>query len=162
MSARPRVAVLFGGRSGEHEVSLRSAASVAGGLAECHDVLCVLIDKAGRWRLQDGPRPRPTGGEPVFLAPDPTDGGALWELLKAAESMMFASPEARVAHGQRMADALNGGARRLLERSVKVEACLREFAWHSPGHRNLDRIRREALALVTPATGESKPEESTR
>jgi len=84
MSPRPRVAVLFGGRSGEHEVSLRSAASVAGGLAQHHDVLCVLIEKAGRWRLQSGPEPRPSGGEPVFLAPDPTDRGALRRFADAA------------------------------------------------------------------------------
>ena len=78
------MAVLFGGRSGEHEVSLRSAASVAGGLAEHHDVLCVLIDKTGRWRLQPGSEPRSSGGEPVFLAPDPTDEGALRRFADAA------------------------------------------------------------------------------
>jgi D-alanine-D-alanine ligase-like ATP-grasp enzyme len=63
MSHRPSVALLFGGRSGEHEVSLRSAASVASGLATGHDVLCVLIDKQGNWLLQEGPEPRPAGGE---------------------------------------------------------------------------------------------------
>jgi D-alanine-D-alanine ligase len=77
MGSRPCVAVLFGGRSGEHEVSLRSAASVAAGLAAGHDVVCILIDKAGRWRLQRGPDPQASGGEPVFLAPDPTDRGML-------------------------------------------------------------------------------------
>jgi D-alanine-D-alanine ligase len=79
------VAVLFGGRSGEHEVSLRSAASVAAGLAEQHDLDCVLIDKEGRWRLQPGPLPQDTGGEPVFLAADPTDGGRLRRLADGAE-----------------------------------------------------------------------------
>lgn len=83
MSARLRVAVLFGGRSGEHEVSLRSAESVAEGLAAHHDILCVLVEKTGRWRLQDGPRPRATGGEAVFLTPDPTDGGMLRRLADA-------------------------------------------------------------------------------
>ena len=85
MTARLRVAVLFGGRSGEHEVSLRSAESVAEGLAERHEVLCVLIDKAGRWLLQTGPRPEATGGEPVFLAPSPDDGGRLRRLADATE-----------------------------------------------------------------------------
>ena len=70
MSARGKVAVLFGGRSGEHDVSLRSAESVAAGLAERHDVVCVLIDRSGRWLLQDGPTPRGEGGERVFLAAD--------------------------------------------------------------------------------------------
>jgi D-alanine-D-alanine ligase len=78
------VAVLFGGRSGEHEVSLRSAASVAAGLADAHDVVCILIDKAGRWRLQPGPDPGASGGEPVFLAPDPTDRGMLRSLADAS------------------------------------------------------------------------------
>ena len=85
MTARLRVAVLFGGRSGEHEVSLRSAESVASGLAQRHDVLCVLIDQAGRWLLQPGPRPEASGGEPVFLTPSPTDGGRLRRLADATE-----------------------------------------------------------------------------
>jgi D-alanine-D-alanine ligase len=83
--ARLRVALVFGGRSGEHEVSLRSAASVARGLAERHEVVCVLVDKDGRWFLQDGPVPRAAGGEPVFLLPSPGDGGRLRRLRDAAE-----------------------------------------------------------------------------
>jgi D-alanine-D-alanine ligase len=56
-----RVAVLSGGRSSEHEVSLRSGASVAEGLAEAgHEVLEVLIERDGRWRRE---------GEEVELAP---------------------------------------------------------------------------------------------
>jgi len=85
MNARLRVAVLYGGRSGEHEVSLRSAEFVATGLAERHDVLCLLIDREGRWLLQPGPRPESAGGEPVFLAPSPTDGGRLRRLADATE-----------------------------------------------------------------------------
>jgi D-alanine-D-alanine ligase len=85
MSTRPLVALLFGGRSGEHEVSLRSAASVAAGLAARHEVLCLLIDKQGRWLLQDGPEPRPSGGEAVFLAPVPGEGGRLRRLADARE-----------------------------------------------------------------------------
>jgi D-alanine-D-alanine ligase len=42
--------VISGGRSSEHDVSLRSGASVAGGLREAgHDVVEVLIDRDGRW-----------------------------------------------------------------------------------------------------------------
>jgi len=85
MSTRLKVAVLFGGRSGEHEVSVRSAASVARGLAGRHDVRCVFIDKAGRWLLQEGPEPRPAGGEPVFLAAVPGDGGRLRRLSDARD-----------------------------------------------------------------------------
>ncbi len=77
MESRLKVALLFGGRSGEHEVSLRSAQSVARGLAGKHDVLLVLIDKSGRWLLQQGSEPLPGGGAPVFLAATPEDGGRL-------------------------------------------------------------------------------------
>jgi D-alanine-D-alanine ligase len=46
-----RVAVLRGGRSSEHEVSLRSGESVAAGLREAgHDVVDVVIGRDGRWR----------------------------------------------------------------------------------------------------------------
>jgi D-alanine-D-alanine ligase len=49
-----RVAVLSGGRSSEHEVSLSSGTSVAEGLREAgHDVIAILIDRDGRW-LSDG------------------------------------------------------------------------------------------------------------
>jgi len=78
-----RVAVVFGGRSGEHEVSVRSAASVAAGLRRDHAVCNVLVDKAGQWRLQDGDEPQPSGGEPVFLSPSPEDRGRLRRLADA-------------------------------------------------------------------------------
>ena len=56
-----RVAVIYGGRSSEHDVSLRSGASVAAGLrAAGHDVIDVLIDREGRWTA---------GGRPVEMTP---------------------------------------------------------------------------------------------
>ena len=83
MAEKPTVAVLFGGRSGEHEVSLRSGASVAEALAGSHHVLPVLVDREGGWWLQEGPGVRETGGQPVFLAARPQDGGALRRLEDA-------------------------------------------------------------------------------
>jgi len=45
-----RVAVISGGRSSEHDISLRSGASVADGLREAgHEALPVLIERDGRW-----------------------------------------------------------------------------------------------------------------
>ena len=45
-----RVAVLAGGRSSEHEVSLRSAAFVCEGVAAAgHDVLAVTVERSGAW-----------------------------------------------------------------------------------------------------------------
>lgn len=47
---RKRIAVLFGGRSGEHEVSIRSAASVIKALDQAkYEVIPVAITKEGRW-----------------------------------------------------------------------------------------------------------------
>jgi len=58
---RRRIAVLMGGRSGEHEVSLVSGASVAKALdPERYEVFPVLIGKDGGWSLD---------GEPVALVP---------------------------------------------------------------------------------------------
>ena len=52
MPSKIRVAVLYGGRSGEHEVSLRSAASVVRNLDQSrYDIIPVAIDKSGRWLL---------------------------------------------------------------------------------------------------------------
>ena len=49
-----RVAVLSGGRSSEHEVSLQSGASVADGLRHAgHEVIPILIERDGRW-TRDG------------------------------------------------------------------------------------------------------------
>ncbi|GIX46588.1 MAG: D-alanine--D-alanine ligase [Candidatus Tectimicrobiota bacterium] len=50
MSSKLRVALLFGGRSGEHEVSVASAASVMQALdARKYDVLPVYLTPQGRW-----------------------------------------------------------------------------------------------------------------
>ena len=55
-----RVVVLSGGRSSEHEVSLRSGAAVAEGLgAAGHEVVAVRIERDGRWTLD---------GEPIDVA----------------------------------------------------------------------------------------------
>src|SRR3989344_3416853 len=49
-----RVCVLFGGKSGEHEVSLQSAKSIYEALdKEIYEVFLVGIDKEGRWLLGD-------------------------------------------------------------------------------------------------------------
>lgn len=50
-----RVAVLQGGRSSEHDVSLASGAAVAAGLrAAGHDVVTLLLDREGGWRDETG------------------------------------------------------------------------------------------------------------
>src|SRR2546426_9401125 len=52
---RLRIGVLFGGRSGEHEVSLASAASVIRGLdPEKYEAVPIGISKDGRWLVGGG------------------------------------------------------------------------------------------------------------
>ncbi|HEV2159972.1 D-alanine--D-alanine ligase family protein [Bradyrhizobium sp.] len=54
MADKTRVVVLYGGRSGEHEVSLKSAASAFRHLDRSRfEVIPVSVDKAGRWQLND-------------------------------------------------------------------------------------------------------------
>lgn len=49
-----RVAVLYGGRSGEHEVSLQSAASVIKNLdRDKYEIIPIGIDRAGHWLVND-------------------------------------------------------------------------------------------------------------
>lgn len=57
MARKIRVAVLFGGRSAEHEVSLQSARSILEAIdRNKYDVVPIAIDKAGRWYLNDASR----------------------------------------------------------------------------------------------------------
>lgn len=55
-AAKIKVGVLYGGRSGEHDVSLCSAASVFSALdRKKYEVTAVGIDRDGRWYVQDKP-----------------------------------------------------------------------------------------------------------
>jgi D-alanine-D-alanine ligase len=79
-SSRPRVAVLFGGRSSEHSVSCVTAAGVLGAMAkEKYDVVPVGIARDGSWTL---------------VAEDPAQwsltAGKLPEVVAGTESVMLA------------------------------------------------------------------------
>jgi D-alanine-D-alanine ligase len=73
---RLRIAVLFGGRSAEHEVSVLSATNVAHALDPAkYDAVPVFITRDGRWLLAtyaDGVLTAPSAGTEVCLMP----GGA--------------------------------------------------------------------------------------
>jgi D-alanine-D-alanine ligase len=85
---RLRIGVLFGGRSGEHEVSLASAASVIRGLDKAkYEAVPIGITKEGHWRVGVGAqRMLPEilrGGQNVMMSADPAaaelvalDGGS--------------------------------------------------------------------------------------
>ena len=47
------IAVIYGGRSGEHEISLISASAIVRGIKKDHKVILVGITKDGKWYLQD-------------------------------------------------------------------------------------------------------------
>jgi len=98
-----RIAILFGGRSGEHEVSLNSAASVIAALDPArYDVVPIGITKTGRWLagssaqkllpdvLRDGQR--------VTLGADPTIG-ALVPLDKNESAALHVDVVFPVLHG---------------------------------------------------------------
>jgi D-alanine-D-alanine ligase len=66
---RLRVGVLYGGRSGEHEVSLASAAAVFANLDKTrYEAVPIRIDKDGRWRLADRPPTAMSAGEVIEQA----------------------------------------------------------------------------------------------
>src|SRR5207237_1706295 len=86
---RLRVGVVYGGRSGEHEISLRSAASIIAALdAARYEVVPIAITKDGRWltgrdslavleAAQRDLAPIPEHGREVTLPADPTRHGLL-------------------------------------------------------------------------------------
>jgi D-alanine-D-alanine ligase len=77
-----RVGVILGGRSGEHEVSLMSAASVISALdPEKYEVIMIGITREGRWLTGDVPKALESGldgiGRPATLLPDPQSSGLI-------------------------------------------------------------------------------------
>jgi len=81
-----RVGVIYGGRSGEHEVSLASAASIFKHLDPSkYDAIPIRIDKSGRWQL--------AGAVPTAISAADVIAQAQTEALAAVE------PSAAVASG---------------------------------------------------------------
>jgi D-alanine-D-alanine ligase len=79
---RLRVGVLFGGRSGEHEVSLASAASVIRGLdPDKYEAVAIGITKEGHWLIGSAAQkilPEVLkSGQRVVMAADPTDAALI-------------------------------------------------------------------------------------
>ncbi len=103
------VAVLFGGRSGEHEISLRSARSIVSAIDRGRFALSLVgIDHAGAWHLLDEPAflaltavpdARVEGvGTPVTLSPSPTRG-ALVDLTTPTRSLARVDVVFPILHG---------------------------------------------------------------
>ena len=70
MAKKLRVGILFGGRSGEHEVSLLSAASILKAIdRKMFEVVPIGITKAGRWLTEGNAQALLAGTSPEILSP---------------------------------------------------------------------------------------------
>jgi D-alanine-D-alanine ligase len=85
---RLRVGVVFGGRSGEHEVSLASAASVIAALEESgHTVVPIGIARNGRWVVGGDPLRALAAEARVALPSNDADGAVKKALANRAETV---------------------------------------------------------------------------
>lgn len=111
ISKKIKVGVIFGGRSGEHEVSIVSAQSVIQALdKDKYEVIPIGITKAGKWIagpkaisfLKDGLEKLPFRS---FLMPDPTEkristfSGSSFELIEGKDSLSEIDVILPVLHG---------------------------------------------------------------
>jgi D-alanine-D-alanine ligase len=70
MAKKLRVGIVFGGRSGEHEISLRSAASVLAAIdKKKYDVVPIGIGKNGRWLVAEEAKQLLNGASAVTTSP---------------------------------------------------------------------------------------------
>ncbi|MBU6374383.1 MAG: D-alanine--D-alanine ligase [Bdellovibrionales bacterium] len=128
MSQKIRVAVVYGGRSGEHEISLRSAASVIRNLDRTRfEIVPVAIDKQGQWHLVDpgfaekeaqgASLSIPAAALPVVLPPDPSrgKGKAVFVSLKDGSVAATADVVFPVMHGPLCEDGTIQGILELAE-----------------------------------------------
>lgn len=83
-SGRLKVALIYGGRSAEHEVSLRSACSIFEAMdRDRYEVVPILITHEGAWYRQPavassfGPEPSLAGSDRLLFSPDPGHKGFL-------------------------------------------------------------------------------------
>lgn len=97
---KTKLAVLLGGRSGEHEVSVMSAGSILAAIdRDLFDVVPIGITRTGRWLLLDDPqkvlaqgRVEEGDGNRVFLAPEPCGGALLGEGMRTLERVDVVFP----------------------------------------------------------------------
>ncbi len=122
MSKR-KIAVLFGGMSSEHEVSLVSAASVMQKLArDQYEVIPIGITKHGHWLYYPGPLDRIPSGDwadhldccPAIISPDFTHHGIIKLLPDGTQRLLKVDCVLPILHGKNGED---GTVQGLLELS---------------------------------------------
>src|SRR5437667_2088575 len=90
-----RVGVIYGGRSGEHEVSLASAAAVFKNLDPArYEAVPIKIEKDGRWTLPDRP-PQIDKAADVIKALPPAGG-------TVREAQLTAHPGGSIVSGEQI------------------------------------------------------------
>ncbi|MBA2460655.1 MAG: D-alanine--D-alanine ligase [Actinobacteria bacterium] len=100
MSRRLRVALIAGGRSSEHEISLASARSVLEALdPERYDVTTVAIDRGGRWALGAGEGSGALERESVVSTQSPVESLPVLADSKPAEALGKVDVAIPILHG---------------------------------------------------------------
>jgi len=99
-----RIAVLYGGRSAEHDVSVMSATNVLGALDPArYDVLPVHVGRDGRWwlsRVEAGVPAQPQAGEELCLVPGGRGRALVLDPSGAAREIAPIDIVFPVLHGQ--------------------------------------------------------------
>jgi D-alanine-D-alanine ligase len=105
MKRKMQLALLFGGRSGEHEVSLMSARSVLSVLDPAkYDVTQIGITHSGQWLTGEDvlscfESGKVTGLEPAVVSPDPTEAGVYVIRKKTFEKLTDVDVYFPLLHG---------------------------------------------------------------
>lgn len=100
MMGKIQIGVIFGGRSGEHEVSLRSARFILSMLSpEKYDITCIGITKEGKWLSGENVLQAFESGNtshlfPVTILPEP--GNNILYAFRQAEDRTVLEPKARL------------------------------------------------------------------
>src|ERR687884_483717 len=105
MTSKIRVGVIFGGRSGEHEVSVRSARSVIEAFDRTkYEVVPINISKEGRWL---------SPAESAALLPESARGLLPESVNDADEALTIVGDPSRSGLHRLETDGANVGAQRL-------------------------------------------------
>src|ERR1700681_563117 len=100
MQKKIRVGLLFGGRSGEHQVSIASALSVFNALDKSrYEVTLIAIDEDGRWLLPDAKALFATAKNPMLVKIDSSgEGFGLVPYPSVKQMVPVDSQDAKVPH----------------------------------------------------------------
>jgi D-alanine-D-alanine ligase len=89
---RVRVGVIFGGRSGEHDVSLRSAQTVMAALqAAGHDIIPIGVSREGAWLTDGDPMLALQSASPLFALAEGTPQAG--KVIEEVEKLSLAARE---------------------------------------------------------------------